>query len=80
MSTVGESDPVKTKLVLQCGAGPLRAALQRLPEEERATFINIVWPDIDPGIARLLARYPDETKVNGAQLTLPNSWKDARNR
>lgn len=80
MNTVNDSDPVKTKLVLQCGAGPFRAALQRLPEKERETFINIVWPDIDPGVARLLARYPDETKVNGAQLTLPNSWNDAKTR
>ena len=80
MSAVDDSDPIKTKLVLQCGAGPFRAALQRLSEAERMPFINVVWPDLDPGIAKLLARYPEETKVNGAQLSLPGSWNDARTR
>jgi hypothetical protein len=59
---------------LQCGAAVIRNAIARLPEEERKSFVLMLWPTLPQELCELVARFPDETRVNGSQLHLPASW------
>lgn len=62
------------KHYLHCGAAVIRNMLARLPQEERKSFILLLWPTLPEALVELLARFPDETRVNGSQLHLPASW------
>lgn len=33
-----------------------------------------LWPDLPERLATLIAKFPDEMRVNGSQLQLPPSW------
>jgi hypothetical protein len=59
---------------LQCGAAVVRNTIARLPEEERKSFILMLWPTLPKELCELVARFPDETRINGSQLHLPASW------
>lgn len=59
---------------LHCGAGLVRNTLKRLPIDQRKLFVMTLWPDLPERLATLIARFPDETRVNGSQLQLPPSW------
>ncbi|MCZ7861336.1 hypothetical protein O9X98_08000 [Agrobacterium salinitolerans] len=59
---------------LHCGAGLIRGTLGRLPVDQRKAFVLTLWPDLPERLATLIARFPEETRINGSQLQLPPSW------
>ncbi|MCV9964034.1 hypothetical protein OIU34_19320 [Pararhizobium sp. BT-229] len=59
---------------LHCGAGLVRNTLKRLSVDQRKAFVMTLWPDLPERLATLIARFPDEMRVNGSQLQLPPSW------
>lgn len=62
------------KMHLHCGAGLVRNAINRLPIPERENLIATLWPELPRKLVNLIAKFPDETRVNGSQLQLPPSW------
>lgn len=61
---------------LHVGASRIRDTLLGLNQEQRITIIELIWPQVSKRLARLIARYPGEIRVNGAYLILPESWLD----
>lgn len=71
-----EKTPTSNRFHLQCGAGLIKKTLMKLDEAERVSFILLLWPNLGADLANLIAKYPDEVRVNGAQLVMPSSWKE----
>lgn len=61
---------------LNIGASRVRTVLCEMPEDSRAKFVETLWPHLSPDLVRAISRYPGDMVVNGAQLILPESWKE----
>jgi hypothetical protein len=73
-NTLPAEDTSISRRHLNCGAALIRGALNRLPQDERKALVLTLWPDLPDRLAALIARFPDETRINGTQLQLPQSW------
>lgn len=74
-NTEVQEEPKGSGTVLNVGASRIRKIIETLDGEDRMRFIRLIWPELSDVMLVLLATHPNETKVNGATLTLPSSWK-----
>jgi hypothetical protein len=69
-----QADHRNERHYLQCGAAVIRNTISRLSQEDRKSFIVMLWPTLPDALCELIARFPDEARVNSSQLHLPASW------
>jgi hypothetical protein len=58
---------------LYVGASTIRALLKAEGVGAIKT-LHAMFPNVEPKVLELMAKFPEEIKISGSQLILPNSW------
>lgn len=61
---------------LHVGAARIRDLVRGCKPDDGAALLRLIWPDLSPRLALLVATYPYEVRAAGAHLILPESWQE----